>query len=134
MKSEKLTLEHLAPYLPHGLKILKGNGFTQTLSIYDKGEGSNMSVLNVIQGLAKPLLIPLSELNGQNYIDFGEWVFGQHFQDFHGIGEAFGYLERIWKSPITDWPYGLLNELISLQYDVFGLIESGLALNKLSQP
>jgi len=74
---KELKLEHLAPYLPYGLKIanksLKGN----IISIYvmEAGNYNDFGIMNVISGINQiPILRPLSDLtkeinhNGETFI------------------------------------------------------------------
>lgn len=64
---EKLTLEHLAPYLPYGLKIqppdrstiLELHGLCGDLMIFKDPEESYGSIIG---GISKPILRPMSDL------------------------------------------------------------------------
>jgi hypothetical protein len=54
---DQLTLEHLAPYLPYGLKILNGWGDIKKLN-YSYLDDENNGFINHV----KPILRPLSDL------------------------------------------------------------------------
>jgi len=132
MKMEnKLELHHLAPYLPYGLRVIKGNGFTEMLSAYNDGK-DYISVLQVVRGMGKPLLVPVSELNASNqdFVDICEWLYGQERDNFDGIYGVFGWFD-IKKDDLLNLPYKVVNKLFEYHFDVFGLIEKSLAINKL---
>lgn len=127
---EKLTIEHLAPYLPYGLKYLIPkqirDGFL-SIDIEERiAEMTGLGVCVVEQNQFKPILRPLSEL------------------PFHSCFEWFPYSERnIVKGLCNDYEeypdlydfnkleltYDTLQELFKNHFDVFGLIEKGLAID-----
>lgn len=139
----KLEMKHLAPYLPYGVKgqfdalgtlevtaieINKGiKGYDDNVDITSRRGLIKSDTVDISN--FKPLLIPLTQLNGQAYVDFAEWVLGQQFVIMQGINEAFLYLESLQSKLISDWPYAIVVELISMHFDVFGLIPAGLALS-----
>lgn len=160
---DKLTLEHLAPYLPYGLMVLHTTKEESTQLIvmgihedggrtrYD-GEGADndpdfsIAVCRkphhkyrpngyfYIQKSFKPILRPLSDLtkqiehNGERFVPkevlmerynlkFDEDDY--FFLDYYCIGET--------DSPWTG--YHIINLLIQWHFDVFGLIDRGLAVD-----
>jgi len=125
---EKLELKHLAPYLPYGLKV-KDIAYSATFGL---------SLTNIILPLKdneyyKPTLRPLSDLN-ESEIDNIYTLFIDNRHD----------IEREWieinvnmlktehfsiKWAIDLMPYLLMEYLYEHHYDVFGLIEKGLAID-----
>jgi hypothetical protein len=129
----KLELRHLAPYLPYKLKVMM-------LSSVDSKEG-NFEILSGIQtnGLTllgdggrfgfyereffaiKPILKPLSELHKDELHNQG---FSSHRDYLTTEREA---------DPIQFYiegaPYEMIVYLFSKHYDVFGLIDKGLAID-----
>lgn len=95
-----ITLKHLAPYLPYGLKIyweqLDGTpNKPWTLTIN--------SIEFALENQNKPILRPLSDLNQDGEINTPESLQG--------------------------CCYSYVQNLISQHYDVFGLIPQGLAID-----
>jgi hypothetical protein len=132
---DKLELKHLAPYLPYGLKILR-DGKVMALSALDKPYKTNDDYFvrgetKVVNGTYrqttsfrvgkndtdkfKPVLRPMSDLN----IDDGAWA---------------SYAEEIpvaieMDCVLEDLPYYIIEQMIANHYDVFGLIDKGLAID-----
>jgi len=100
----KLTLKHIAPYLPYGLKIQYNNPSHKTWNTMSL---THMSV-DIIP-LWKPILRPLSDLNSDN-------------ADFLSSD---GYMSVC----DDEMRYSDVEELIKQHYDVFGLIDNGLAID-----
>lgn len=131
MKLE-LTIKELAPYLPYGLKInaeLSDINYN-IMTMCDKGGLSNILISDVIDDYEclKPILRPLSDLTKEdfNYIHTLLRVhIGKNKRD-KLIKDSYG---------ILDLPYFIVEQLIENHFDVFGLIEKGLAIdiNKLNQ-
>ena len=109
----KLKIEYLAPYFPYGLKVRiysDSNSPIMDNEVY----GYEYEHLLFIDGLAKleyckPILRPLSDLT------------------------KLGSNERWWRDKIalgiTKLDYESIQELLEEHYDVFGLIEEGLAID-----
>lgn len=130
----KLELEYIAPYLPFGLKVDSG-GQMEELTTLDtnhdiqtsfRGHLINHTRLEFI----KPILRPLSDLtkeiehNGERFVPidviFKECGFTKttnHFQEFTEDVRA-GKTE-----------YRAISRLFEWHFDVFELIEKGLAVN-----
>jgi hypothetical protein len=128
----KLELKHLAPYLPYNLKfVYQENTVNEyyTLSVTHTG----LNKITVNQALdfetfkAKPILRPLSGLyihklkNGKTLPEwwkeqdsFSNWFLEHDDIELENIATV---QAKIWIS------------LIQQHYDVFGLIEKGLAIN-----
>jgi hypothetical protein len=125
---KQLTLEHLAPYLPYKLRILDGWGDIREMKythLDDDGNSGN------IFGI-KPILRPLSDLTKKIEDNRNKFVpinyINQHYLkctiDKDGIVN-----DGIDKYEILFLPYCLIKELLQLHFDVFGLIEKGLAID-----
>lgn len=107
----KLELKHLAPYLPYGLK---GQFKLSEASILARGQKDELrekilTIDNVsfFLKLCKPLLFPLSEFK----MSTGYETLSLSISD------------------IDTLPYSSVTKLISQHFDVFGLIDAGLAVN-----
>ena len=141
---EKLELKHLAPYLPYGLRVDVHYGFIMNMTWkrnIPTNDTENISVEGVLEDLhVKPILRPLSNLtkeiehNGQKFvpIDFIngefastiprkiEWNQSVKNQNLH-------FVLSEWISP--EDLYGLFELLFKWHFDIFGLIEKGLAVD-----
>ena len=113
----KLELKHLAPYLPHGLKVVfesKGGRVLEILGLRKSNNSIFFSTENetLYINTFKPILFPLSE----------------YYSEENRYG---GYIS------FRDFKYEVINKRISLKvyedllknkFDVFGLIDEGLAI------
>lgn len=146
----KLTIEHLAPYLPDGLKFVNSE-FTEytfplvavsniSYELNDDDSGIEV-ILFDDETHIKPLLRPLSDLtkeiehNGKKFIP-AKVLWGcdaDEENDFDVYGTIPEYWKLCIKQPITDWEYGFVQKLFSWHFDVFSLIEQNLALQKQAQ-
>lgn len=99
-----LELKHLAPYLPYQLQLLNKINDVEVLTAY-----------NIPHALEhwRPLFLPLSEITN-DMVDESPYCSKQSFID-DLTGRAAPYA-------ITEWA-------ISKHFDVFGLLDSGLAIN-----
>lgn len=140
----KLEMRELAAYLPYGLKIqIEGkvkelvgleSPYKTNNNFYIHGivrelngtyrQTCSMCLTEKTAHLCKPLLIPMSELTPDFLAD--------------GFEDVTNYLSKndikkivTEKMPLYYVPYGQLLRLVSWHFDVFNLIPSGLALNKL---
>jgi len=122
---KKLEIKHLAVYLPYGLKVSDDEAKIATLcALYDDvaylsykyNVGEYEFSLHEIQ----PLLIPLSELTLRQL--FGDQMYNRYYSQLFNTDIVFkpGAL-----------PQFAFESLVEHHFDVFGLIEAGLALNKL---
>lgn len=122
---DKLTLEHLAPYLPYKLNLLYSDGSIRELLYLD---------ISGIIPVFKPILRHFSDLsieinvNGERFvpkhllIDKYDLKFDEEddfFLDYYCIGET--------DSPWTG--YAIIQQLIQWHFDVYGLIEKDLAVD-----
>jgi hypothetical protein len=135
----KLELKHLAAYLPFGLKIMyfgkqrkmnAGNGSSKnwigiTATIQRQGEN------------CKPILRPLSDLTKEIEVGGERFVPIKEFMILYGgcttekgkpIFES-DFITNIMYSYYGSLSYGVIEKLFEWHFDVFGLIEQGLAIN-----
>ncbi len=121
----KLELKHLAPYLPYGLQIQMHSG-TWTL------ERHLMQMLATESGHTNKLILhPISDLTKE--IEHK----GEKFNPFDELCKFSDYTE--WLMSIEDdlyemstpqrWAYELVEKLFEWHFDVFGLIDEGLAID-----
>lgn len=121
----KLEIKHLAPYLPYGLKMNYGIhcpvlcGLNNTDSIWLKYIDGYTREQHI--GDYKPILRPLSDLTKPITHD-GETFVPKLWLYHNYIGEQMGL------NPAT-WSYRVIQKLIEWHFDVFGLIDAGLAIN-----
>ncbi|SMC46045.1 hypothetical protein [Pedobacter africanus] len=134
----KLELKHIAPYLPYGLTVYvdiqqyTGTAKVITMSCEEKGvkvRAENGHIFSVKSDKLKPILYPMDILSPT---------------DIYGIKSTypntpnFDYLISDDKVKRYHFKNGLANsfiehcvivELLQMHFDVFGLIEQGLAIN-----
>lgn len=149
---DKLELKHLAPYLPYGLKYKGTYGGISTLRKleycrpYNKDTDSYSNEIGVdgylIQYI-KPILRPLSDLTKLINYGLSSYIFIELFE----IGDTDGFiyefdsgnikllnlLESISihnnSHDINYLPYPVVEMMYEKHFDVFGLIEQGLAID-----
>ena len=141
----KLELKHIAPYLPYGLKFRNGKEFDVVTGI------DNNTVISLFRGhLAnftsieeiKPILRPLSDLTKEIEVDGKRFVPIDIFEisDSENADEYdFGNVKLIRSlrilanygivNDVKYLPYGVIQLLLSWHFDLFGLIEKGLAVD-----
>jgi len=157
----KLTIEHLAPYLPYGLKVIVEYYGIETMIGLNKGciitDVDDCDFIGI-----KPILRNLSDLTKKIEVNGEKFVPINHLLDIHskcnwsasdylvisnGVGEwwtsikggysIFGYNEKNGFYQVTQ--NGVFNivknqiklyqKLFSWHFDVFNLIENGLAID-----
>lgn len=146
---DKITIKELAPYLPYGLKCIWN---TETYELHGVLANDKCKLMDIyddtIYGCGikfiKPLLFPLSsltkeiEVNGERFVplkvlesmnDFGEHLYIQSST----LSEDFGKLDW-WIEDEGGFTFNemmnVYNKLLEWHFDVFGLIERGLAIDK----
>lgn len=130
---DKLTLEHLSPYLPYGLRMQTYSskiGYLSQIS-YNNGFGvqsykvdsTNFQINGVsFTAGAKPILRPLSDLtkeiehNGKKFVPYLKLGWGNGTQVIPTI--ISGNINVIEHYKLLSW-----------HFDVFGLIDAGLAID-----
>ena len=110
--NNKLKLKHLAPYLPYGVHLMNeyGNWHHKTTDTY----WNIKDILNY-----KPILRPLSDLTKVNGFSLSDMI----SHDYHN---------PFWLPENFEVKYLMhldFEKLVSWHFDVFGLIEKGLAID-----
>lgn len=136
---ETLELKHLAPYLPYGLKglkISKGNFSCDDdlrtvieLTVSDIGSFLSRSY-HIIS--CKPILRPLSDLNKHiTRYEKNEPAYNWLSTDVANLFKEDYSIESIIKNRLTlkTLSFSDAQALFEMHFDVFGLIEKGLAVN-----
>ena len=122
----KLELKHLSAYLPYRVRLSKIH-FLTFGSNEGNGIGSLIHVLDTKSNHFKMWLRPLSDLtkeievNGEMFIPI-QWFEDQAYIDWEHIKFS-DYI-----NPLT-LPYCWVNKLIEWHFDIFGLIDAGLAVD-----
>jgi hypothetical protein len=130
----ELELKYLAPYLPYKIKGFSENGTMFYLDIISnmRGKGIESREINSwINNRFRPILIPLSDFGNSDdtrkvheFIGLGKWCdnyddyFDAWFNDLSNVDKL------ILQAPFEVFTYFLFNH-----FDVFGLIEKGLAVS-----
>lgn len=136
---DKLTLEHLAPFLTYAIRVCIGKTERNLTAIsldspfvfVSACKGSREKEMVSIEQI-KPILRPLSDLTKE--IEQNE----KRFVPISAILERFGDSESLENAllwlmdgsyPYSKFSYCIIELLISWHFDVFGLIEKGLAID-----
>lgn len=136
-----MKLEHIAPYLLYGLKIviitnpckdeigtLHSLSATEGVSIYAPTDEARFNHHNYLERSfrdIKPILRPLSDLtkeithNGETFVPIEELNYR--------CGDCETLTDTM--SVTTNTKYGIVKRLFEWHFDVFGLIESGEAID-----
>lgn len=139
----KLELKHLAPYLPYGLRIILPKSgriivVAGLLEVVDEGilvRDVDGSWLGLGLWHFTPILRPLSDLtkeiehNGERFVpkrvlkEMPDPIGGFHTDRLMTIVEN----PQKWSIEVAN--YAVVQKLIEWHFDVFGLIENGLAID-----
>jgi len=118
---KKLKLEDLAPYLPYGLRINNKGIGSYILTV-----GSLERVLEITETF-KPILRPLSDLTQEELIEeLGTHISHLDYVTYERKHYIKHYSHKYW---LDDIPYAIYEYLIKNHFDVFVLIEKGLAID-----
>lgn len=129
--------------MPYGLKV-KNRRYKYPL--YDRSEVlsiENIKYINSPFNTIKPILRPLSDLTKEieetkfvpvDYFEIGEEINADFpFEFDHGNVKLIQYLESISKynlhNDINYLPFSVVQKLMEWHFDVYGLIEKGLAID-----
>ncbi len=135
----KLELSHLAPYLPYELQIdaIKRYEGIRTM-VCTENSSENVTIDAVLRLQYRPILRPLSDLtkeiecNSKNFVAFDK-IKNNHIDFFADTDFEDYILDRYNKSgfwaTVIFLPSGLVELLLEWHFDVFGLIEKGLAID-----
>lgn len=145
---EKLTIKHLAPYLPYGLNINNNEvNLSMVIDVRDYEPPIKLVGIDSVVGSTylKPILRPLSdltkeiEINGIPIIPFDEIYIGVEsynvnilrysmYVEYWMMGERF--VDHIYKiKDFDNCPYRIMEKLFEWHFDIYGLIEKGLAID-----
>ena len=116
----KLELKHIAPYLPHGLKIMTSNGIEELITLSQdtfniKGRGLNYGMYDDIFNCT-PILRPLSNLTKEELKVFGV--------DFRVAVKSNGNLDILKYLNYYEFEW-----LYQNHFDICGLIDQNLAID-----
>lgn len=136
---ETLKLKHLAPYLPYRLKGLAQNEFysgeIETINSLCEDEIVT-SADCITYGSFKPILIPLSyltkeiEVNGEKFVPIEKLKERDSDIEFLGFYQStFAFIIDEKAVGIMAIPYYIIQQLIEWHFDIFNLIEKGLAVD-----
>ncbi|AGO49108.1 hypothetical protein Phi13:1_gp097 [Cellulophaga phage phi13:1] len=121
----KLELKDLACYLPYDLKIKTGD-YIRTLSI-SVTTTTEISLSNVLCDVGyKPILRPLSDLTKEIEIDDEYYVISEEYHylrfdeisNYKGGSDVLRFIQAREQDILLEW-----------HFDIFGLIEKGLAID-----
>lgn len=122
---KKLELKHLAAYLPYEVSVFRNTGETHNITLL------TACIIVLWQGdyytEFKPILRPLSDLtkeidvNGEKFVPFEKIT--------QGIRPEPEYLLRDLQNTPLLCKYFIIEMLLSWHFDIFGLIENGLAVD-----
>lgn len=136
METEKLTVNHIAPYLPYGLK---GKYTLSEVTILANGQKDEVreKTLDIENPLfflkyCTPLLLPLSmcesrlNVDGEIEIDSSTLLYNKTCNSINIYPNGSEWTHSI------DVYNNIYVYLFKHHFDVFGLIEKGLAIDKLT--
>lgn len=121
----KLEIKHIAPYLPYRLKMTKEDwGKTGILVpwIMTLEKGLQIELDYAITTQAKPILRPLSDI--MIHMAYIMPLINAHSKNLEIEVEQISDM-----FPAIMSNYNIASKLFEFHYDVFGLIEKGLAIN-----
>ena len=129
---KQLTIEHLSAYLPYGVKVVPIYGGYGIL------EADNIDHILRSKKPARMALRPLSDLTKQITHNGGTFVPLNWIHENTPIkavlctdteGKAGLFCDNIQSSHYNAWPHSLVRTLLHLHFDVYNLIEAGLAID-----
>lgn len=134
----KLELKHLAGYLPYGLKGISieenlGLEIVKGFSIYGKDDTVSLitNIDDIDMVLFKPILHPLSDLtkeievNGEKFVPIEKLRtqgYNLNFDDDFTFEDFINF-------DILNNSFGFVQLLLKWHFDIYGLIEKGLAID-----
>jgi hypothetical protein len=124
-----LELKHLSAYLPYNIEIEHPTMFSGKKEISELRSLNERSVeiehrMYVEISSCKPLLRPLSQLTQE--IDYNE----ERFVPMDRIKRMYPSDTFSSTSNIAQWSYRIVEKLLSWHFDLFGLLENNLAIEK----
>lgn len=137
----KLTIEHLAAYLPYGLKCLDlktepdSNIFTLESASIHRVVSDSEGNFDIGFEEIKPILRSLSDLTKEIEHNREKFVPIERLLKERECDAEYEFIEAIeddWASAESKFefaPYSIIKKLHSWHFDTKGLIEAGLAIN-----
>lgn len=132
---DKLTLDHLSPFLPYGVEVITEDGIFKVVGWVDD---IGICLDTIFYGANaipeyKLILRPLSDLtkeiehNGERFTPNNRI---DQYTQIGGDGKLYLLVDgALWSCNPLSWDYYLVVKLISWHFDVFGLIGKGLAID-----
>lgn len=121
---EKLDLKHLAPYLPYRLQFIH-NTVSHPYEEIVEMTGEHLKS-NMIDLIHKPILRPLSDLTKEIEHNGEKFVTIHLLTNRHDINNAYNIIDDCKGKRLE---YYQMEVLFAYHFDVFGLIEKGLAIS-----
>lgn len=135
----KLELKHLAPYLPYQLDFITDNNKMMKLTLTSDDNiiinGGILTLSAVLHGKAKSILRPLSDLTKEIEIDRVKFIpidFGCNGLDIDlkNLNIELNRNKSMTKyTIISRFEYRTIQKLFEWHFDIFNLIENGLAID-----
>jgi len=126
---EKLELKHLAGYLPYKLKIrfFKNEEILFVEDLFLNGEVLDYVLIPSKYNHYKPILHPLSDLTNEITIDEITFVPIEYNAFKHDIEAIIEFQNGF--IHYKGVKYGIIERLLEWHFDVYGLINKGLAID-----
>lgn len=124
----KLQLKHLAGYLPYGLELWH-NQWKEIL-IMDCA-GSNCDTLSIedVNEYAKPILRPLSDLTKEIEVNGEKFIPKDVLDETHISNWSYGKITEVDAEMLQNAPFWFTQKFLEWHFDIYGLIEKGLAID-----
>jgi len=148
---QKLELKHVAPYLPYGLRVQFNDGLGECVNwvvspnkdaLYTLSDNEHIQIENLFNEIErgsdyKLILHPFSDLTKEIEVNGGRFVAVENMAEkwvkiFGAINEEAyrSFINNLSNDKGYDLlPHWMFQDLIKWNFDVFGLIESGLAID-----
>lgn len=131
---DKLELKHLAAYLPYKLQwCFEGEDFSHEVIGFELNTVHLLSPYNdygrctIYEG--KPILRPLSDLTKEIEHNGEILVFSDVYLSNSKIEMLLDQSLCLFNNPLNSLDYNSINLLLKYHFDIFGLIDAGLAID-----
>jgi hypothetical protein len=139
----KIALSHLAPYFPYGLKvklpIVNKKECRQYVigtigAIYSDGSICCHDTVNSTPNWFKPILKPIEDADSLIRLEWAKFHSSKDYDYDKEVIDLFSY-EKIGTTDLLQainlmhLPYDSMQWLLARHYDVFGLLDKGLAVS-----
>ena len=127
----KLTLQHLAPYLPYQLKVKHQSSLIMEMTA-ERVKGDFLSIESVLDGVGMPLLRNLSDLTKEIEVNGERFVPIERLMELCERTRVSAADLKIMLSTkeATQFPYWVIQKLSEWHFDWQGLGERGFAVTK----